>query len=126
MLDPQKRWRPLPDKPDYAGFLTFGGLPLTQEPAELAGVDVAIVGAPTDDLVSDRPRHALRAAGDSQRIVSARARTSKRASTRSLLCTSSTTATHRCCLPIRLPRTQRSNGSWARSSTPAPCRDARR
>ena len=55
MLDPQKRWRPLPDKPDYAGFLSFGGLPLTQEPAELAGVDVAIVGAPTDDLVSDRP-----------------------------------------------------------------------
>ena len=55
VLDPQKRWRPLPDKPDYAGFLSFGGLPLTQEPAELAGVDVAIVGAPTDDLVSDRP-----------------------------------------------------------------------
>ena len=55
MLDPQKRWRPLPDKPDYAGFLSFGGLPLTQEPADLAGVDVAIVGAPTDDLVSERP-----------------------------------------------------------------------
>src|SRR5947207_7521911 len=30
-------------------------LPYTQDPAELAGVDVAIVGAPTDDLVSDRP-----------------------------------------------------------------------
>jgi agmatinase len=55
VLDPQKRWRPLPDKPDYAGFLSFGGVPLTQEPEELAGVDVAIVGAPTDDLVSDRP-----------------------------------------------------------------------
>jgi agmatinase len=55
MLDPLERWRPLPDKPDYAGFLSFGGMPLAQRPAELAGVDVAIVGAPTDDLVSDRP-----------------------------------------------------------------------
>jgi agmatinase len=55
MLDPQKRWRPLPDKPDYAGILSFGGLPIAQEPVDLAGVDVAIVGAPTDDLVSDRP-----------------------------------------------------------------------
>jgi agmatinase len=30
-------------------------MPYTQNPAELAGADVAIVGAPTDDLVSDRP-----------------------------------------------------------------------
>lgn len=28
---------------------------MTQDPDELAGYDVAIVGAPTDDLVSDRP-----------------------------------------------------------------------
>ncbi len=55
MIDPQKRWRPLPDKPDYAGFLSFGGAPLAQEPEHLQGVDVAIIGAPTDDLVSDRP-----------------------------------------------------------------------
>ena len=63
MLDPQKRWRPLPDKPDYAGFLSYAGAPLAQEPEELAGVDVAIVGAPMDDLVSDRPgtRYAPRA-----------------------------------------------------------------
>ena len=63
MIDPQKRWRPLPDKPDYAGFLSFGGAPLVQEPDELHGVDVAILGAPTDDLVSDRPgtRYAPRA-----------------------------------------------------------------
>ena len=54
-LDPQQRWRPLPDKPDYAGFLSFGGAPLAQDPAHLDGVDVAVVGAPTDDLVSDRP-----------------------------------------------------------------------
>src|SRR5262245_46552985 len=38
-------------------------MPLAQEPEHLAGVDVAIVGAPTDDLVSDRPgtRYAPRA-----------------------------------------------------------------
>ena len=57
MLDPLERWRELglPDKPDYAGLLTYAGMPYTQDPAELEGVDVAIVGAPTDDLVSDRP-----------------------------------------------------------------------
>jgi len=57
VVDPLERWRELglPDKPDYAGLLTYAGMPYTQDPAELAGVDVAIVGAPTDDLVSDRP-----------------------------------------------------------------------
>ncbi len=55
MIDPLERWREYGEKPDYAGLLTFGGLPYTQDPRELAGVDVAIVGAPTDDLVSDRP-----------------------------------------------------------------------
>ena len=55
MIDPLERWREYGEKPDYAGLLTFGGLPYTQDPAELAGADVAIVGAPTDDLVSDRP-----------------------------------------------------------------------
>ena len=55
MIDPLERWRAYGEKPDYAGLLTFGGLPYTQDPAELAGIDVAIVGAPTDDLVSDRP-----------------------------------------------------------------------
>ncbi|HEV8230380.1 MAG TPA: agmatinase, partial [Candidatus Limnocylindria bacterium] len=55
MIDPLERWRELGEKPDYAGLLTFGGLPYTQDATELAGVDIAIVGAPTDDLVSDRP-----------------------------------------------------------------------
>ncbi len=57
MIDPLERWRGLglPDKPDYAGLLTYAGMPYTQDPADLAGVDVAIVGAPTDDLVSNRP-----------------------------------------------------------------------
>jgi agmatinase len=55
MLDPLERWRRYGAKPDYAGPLSYGGVPLTQDPAELVGVDVAIVGAPVDDLVSDRP-----------------------------------------------------------------------
>ena len=55
MIDPLERWREHGEKPDYAGLLTFGGAPYTQDPALLAGFDVAIVGAPTDDLVSDRP-----------------------------------------------------------------------
>ncbi len=57
MIDPLERWRELglPDKPDYAGLLTYAGMPYTQQAGELDGVDVAIVGAPTDDLVSDRP-----------------------------------------------------------------------
>ena len=55
MIDPLERWQPLGDKPDYAGLLTYSGLPYTQDAALLRGVDVAIVGAPTDDLVSDRP-----------------------------------------------------------------------
>src|SRR3954467_7752657 len=54
-IDPLKRWHEHGEKPDYAGLLTFGGAPYTEDPAELAGVDVAVVGAPTDDLVSDRP-----------------------------------------------------------------------
>jgi agmatinase len=55
VIDPLERWREYGEKPDYAGFLSYGGSPLTQDPAELAGFDVAIVGAPMDDLVSDRP-----------------------------------------------------------------------
>jgi agmatinase len=57
VLDPLERWKALglPDKPDYAGLLTYAGMPYTQDVTELDGVDVAIVGAPTDDLVSDRP-----------------------------------------------------------------------
>ena len=55
VIDPLERWRQYGEKPDYAGLLTYGGAPYTQDPAELAGFDVAIVGAPIDDLVSDRP-----------------------------------------------------------------------
>jgi arginase family enzyme len=55
VIDPLQRWATTGEKPDYAGLLTFAGVPYTQDAAHLAGVDVAIVGAPTDDLVSDRP-----------------------------------------------------------------------
>jgi agmatinase len=55
MIDPLERWAQYGEKPDFAGLLTFGGAPFTEDPAELEGFDVAIVGAPMDDLVSDRP-----------------------------------------------------------------------
>jgi agmatinase len=68
VIDPLERWRQYGEKPDYAGLPSFGGVPYTEDVAELAGADVAIVGAPTDDLVSDRPGarfgpRAIRAAG---------------------------------------------------------------
>lgn len=68
MIDPLERWAQYGEKPDYAGLLTFAGQPYTQDPAELKGFDVAIVGAPFDDLVSDQPGarfapRAIRAAG---------------------------------------------------------------
>lgn len=55
MIDPLQRWREYGEKPDFAGLLSFAGASYTEDPAELAGADVAIVGAPIDDLVSDRP-----------------------------------------------------------------------
>ena len=55
MIDPLQRWRAYGEKPDFAGPVSFGSAPYTQDKALLAGFDVAIVGAPTDDLVSDRP-----------------------------------------------------------------------
>jgi agmatinase len=54
VLVPGARWNG-GEKPDYAGLLTWSGMPYTEDAAELAAVDAAIVGAPFDDLVSDRP-----------------------------------------------------------------------
>jgi agmatinase len=67
-IDPLDRWRGHGEKPDYAGLLTFGGAPYSEDPEDLRGADVAIIGAPMDDLVSDRPGarlapRAIRAAG---------------------------------------------------------------
>ncbi len=50
IFDPGRRWREHGYKPDFAGILTYGGLPLTEEAGELEGFDVAIVGAPFDGL----------------------------------------------------------------------------
>jgi agmatinase len=55
VIDPQERWAQYGEKPDYLGLLTFSGTVYTEDPEELDGFDVAIVGAPMDDLVSDRP-----------------------------------------------------------------------
>ncbi len=68
MIDPLTRWAEHGEKPDFTGLLSFAGQRYTEDPVELAGADVAIVGAATDDLVSDRPGtrfapRAIRAAG---------------------------------------------------------------
>jgi agmatinase len=57
MIDPNQRWTRLgiEGMPDYAGLLTFGRLPYTEDPSVLTNCDVAIVGAPMDELASDRP-----------------------------------------------------------------------
>jgi agmatinase len=60
VIDPQERWRSTA-KRTTRGCQRPPARP-TPSPAE-PGFDVAIVGAPMDDLVSDRPG-ALRAAGD--------------------------------------------------------------
>ena len=53
-IDPEARW-PETGKPDYAGLLSFADVPYTESVEDLKGVDVAIVGAPMDDLASDLP-----------------------------------------------------------------------
>jgi agmatinase len=55
MIDPMRRWAAYGEKPDYAGLLTFAGLPYTEDPDELDGADAVIVGAPMDELTSDAP-----------------------------------------------------------------------
>jgi agmatinase len=42
-------------EPGYSGLGTFCKLPLVLDPEELAGVDVAVLGAPFDETVSHRP-----------------------------------------------------------------------
>jgi arginase family enzyme len=44
-----------PGEPPYGRGGTFAQLPLALEADELAGADVAILGAPTDELVTNRP-----------------------------------------------------------------------
>lgn len=44
-----------PDEPSYAGVATFMKTPLVLDPKEFKDVDVAILGAPVDELVTHRP-----------------------------------------------------------------------
>jgi arginase family enzyme len=44
-----------PGEPGYAGINSFMKLPVVLDPADLDGVDVAIVGAAIDEAVSNRP-----------------------------------------------------------------------
>jgi agmatinase len=58
VLDPTERWRRYHRhdwKASWAGLLTFAELPYTEDPAELEGVDIAVVGAPTDVLNTHSP-----------------------------------------------------------------------
>jgi agmatinase len=43
------------DEPSYSGGLTFRKVPLALEAAHLEGADVVIIGAPMDDMVTNRP-----------------------------------------------------------------------
>jgi agmatinase len=55
VIDPSSRWSEPGRKPSYAGLVSFGEQPWSEDPADLEGVDVAIVGAPFDWLTTDRP-----------------------------------------------------------------------
>ena len=44
-----------PEEPSYAGAVTFQKVDLVLDPSELPGADVAIVGAPMDEYVTNRP-----------------------------------------------------------------------
>jgi agmatinase len=55
MLDPDARWAGIGHRPEWGGLPTYAGLPYATGVEALAGVDVAIVGAPFDELTTDRP-----------------------------------------------------------------------
>ena len=114
MIDPLTRWAAYGEKPDYAGLMTYAGLPYTEDPEELRGADVAILGAPMDELTSDSPGHAVRAAGDPRRVVRARGDIWRRASTPcATSCASSISGTPRSSRPTRCARTSRSEDTVA-------------
>jgi agmatinase len=61
-----------PDEASFAGMPTFMKMPLVIDPEDLEGSDVAILGAPMDDMVTYRPGarfgpRAIRAAHDDSR-----------------------------------------------------------
>ena len=54
VIDSSVRWDEPERRPPYAGLPSFASVPWSEDPADLEGVDVAIVGAPFDALASDR------------------------------------------------------------------------
>ena len=116
MIDPTLRWQN-GEKPEHAGLLTFAGMPYTEDAAELEGFDVAIIGAPMDELVSESPgtRFGPRAIG---RPAALPALSSRPASTPWPSCGWSTSAMRRSCPPIRWPPTRPSCAPWPRPSPP--------
>ena len=124
MIDPLERWRELRREARLRRPADLRRAPYTQDPAELDGVDVAIVGAPTDDLVSDRPGTRFGAARDPRGQLPARARTSRPRSTRSPSCGSSTSATRPSCPPTRRARTRDRGDGRRRCSPPARSRSS--
>ena len=68
-IDPHARWGEH-GRPDYAGLQSFCACPYTEAADDLAGADVAVVGAPIDELATDYPGtrfgpRAIRLASDS-------------------------------------------------------------
>jgi agmatinase len=53
-IDSDARWSGK-GPPEYAGLLSFARAPYTEDAADLPGVDVAVLGAPMDELTSGRP-----------------------------------------------------------------------
>ena len=87
MIDPLERWRELglPDKPDYAGLLTYAGMPYTQDPAELAAsTSPSWARRPTTSSPTGPGRASAR--GRSAPRAARPGRTSRRRSTRSRSC----------------------------------------
>ena len=95
MIDPLERWAQYGEKPDYAGLLTFAGVPYTEDPARARGL------RRRDRRRADgRPRvrppgRAPRAARDPRRELPARPAPRGRRSTPSPSCGWSTSATRR-------------------------------
>jgi agmatinase len=53
-IDSDARWKET-GRPEYAGLLSFARVPYTEDVKDLAEVDVAVVGAPMDELTTGRP-----------------------------------------------------------------------
>ena len=108
----------------FAGIPTFAKLPLVLDPAELAGVDVAILGAPMDETVSNRPGsrygpRAIRQADEASGLPPSRPHMLLGVDPVRRAEASSTTATQRPSRATRRAATTRSASGSPRSAPPA-------